>query len=175
MDLLLALSEDGVHEVIWTNALLDEWEEVIVREHKRTPESATGVTRAIREFFQDGRVRRDEYEHLLSEMPGPDEDDHEHMAAALARQPCTILTRDAKHFPGESLADRGVRVAHPDTYLGELLGELPGEVTDTLVRLAAEKKRPPKTAQDLLDDLAAAGVPRFAAKARSILAKREAE
>jgi hypothetical protein len=26
MDLLLALSEDGLHELIWTEALLDEWE-----------------------------------------------------------------------------------------------------------------------------------------------------
>lgn len=32
MDVLLALSEDSAHEVIWTDALLDEWEEVIVRE-----------------------------------------------------------------------------------------------------------------------------------------------
>ena len=31
MDLLLALSEDGLHELIWTDALLDEWEDVIVR------------------------------------------------------------------------------------------------------------------------------------------------
>jgi hypothetical protein len=45
MDLLLALSEDGIHEVIWTETLLDEWEEVIVREHHRTAESAASITR----------------------------------------------------------------------------------------------------------------------------------
>jgi hypothetical protein len=44
MDLLLALSEDGIHEVIWTETLLDEWEEVIVREHHRTAESAASIT-----------------------------------------------------------------------------------------------------------------------------------
>lgn len=48
MDVLLALSEDGVHEVIWTDALLDEWEEVIVREQKRTVETAASVAAAIR-------------------------------------------------------------------------------------------------------------------------------
>ncbi len=175
MDLLLALSEDGIHEVIWTEALLDEWEEVIVREHKRTPASAASITDAIRDFFDDAKVERDEYGHLVGEMPGPDADDHEHMAAAVARQPCTILTRDKKDFPSKPLADLDVRVTDPDTYLCALLDELPGEVVDTLVRLAAEKQRPPKTPQDLLDDLEAADVPRFAATARSILAEREAE
>ena len=34
MDLLLALSEDGVHTVVWTDALLDEWERVIVDEQR---------------------------------------------------------------------------------------------------------------------------------------------
>lgn len=173
MDLLLALTEDGVHEVIWTDALLDEWENVIVREKKRTPESAASITGAIRDFFDDCKVERAEYEDLVDEMPGRHEDDHEHMAAAVARQPCTILTHNKKHFPSKPLADRGVRVIDPDAYLCELADDLPDEVIDTLVRLAAEKYRPPKTPEDLLDDVEAAGVPEFAAKVRSLLAERE--
>ncbi len=173
MDLLLALTEDGVHELIWTDALLDEWQDVIVREQKRTPESAASITAEIREFFDDCEVERAEYEALVDEMPGADEDDHEHMAAAVARQPCTILTHNKKDFPATPLRDRGVRVTDPDTYLCELADDLPDEVIDTLVRLAAEKSRPPKTAGDLLDDLEAAGVPNFAAKARSLLAERD--
>jgi excisionase family DNA binding protein len=30
MDLMLALTEDGIHDVMWTDVLLDEWERVIV-------------------------------------------------------------------------------------------------------------------------------------------------
>lgn len=173
MDLLLALTEDGVHELIWTDALLDEWEDVIVREKKRAPESAAAITATIRDFFDDCKVERAEYEALVDEMPGPDVDDHEHMAAAVARQPCTILTHNRKHFPAKPLRDRGVRVTDPDTYLCELADDLPDEVIENLGRLAGEKERPPKTAEDLLDDLEAAGVPRFAAKGRDLLAKRE--
>ena len=55
MDLLLALTEDAVHEVIWTDALLDEWEEVIVGDHRRSAESAASVTAAIRAFFPRAR------------------------------------------------------------------------------------------------------------------------
>jgi hypothetical protein len=39
MDLMLALTEDYVHEMIWSQALLDEWERVIVREHGRSAHS----------------------------------------------------------------------------------------------------------------------------------------
>lgn len=40
MDLFLALTENGIHEVLWTDELLDEWERVIVLKHRRSPESA---------------------------------------------------------------------------------------------------------------------------------------
>lgn len=175
MDVLLALSEDGVHDVLWTDALLTEWEDVVVREQKRSPESAASVTTAVRQFFADSEIERAEYEHLLNEMPGTDPDDHEHMAAAVARQPCTILTRNMSDFPSEPLADRGVRVTDPDMYLCELADELPEEVVDTIVRLAAEKRRPPKSPHDLLDDLERAGVPRFADSMRDLLAERGEE
>ena len=36
MDLLLALTENEVHEFVWSDFLLDEWERVIVREGQRT-------------------------------------------------------------------------------------------------------------------------------------------
>lgn len=48
MDLLLALSDDGLHELIWTDALLDEWEDVIAREQKRTKKTAAAISAAIR-------------------------------------------------------------------------------------------------------------------------------
>ncbi|MGI8663823.1 MAG: hypothetical protein ACR2LQ_11525 [Acidimicrobiales bacterium] len=48
MDLLLALSEDGIHTVVWTDNLLDEWERVAVDEHKRTPPTAAAIAAAIR-------------------------------------------------------------------------------------------------------------------------------
>jgi hypothetical protein len=46
MDLMLALTEDGVHEVLWTKALLAEWERVIVREQG----SSVAVSQGPRTF-----------------------------------------------------------------------------------------------------------------------------
>jgi predicted nucleic acid-binding protein len=172
MDLLLGLTEDAVHEVIWTDALLNEWEEVIVRDHRRSAESAASVTAAIRAFFPESKVERDDYQHLIGEMSGADPDDHEHMAAAVAGGAAAILTRNRKHFPEEPLAERGVRVMDPDDYLCELTDEVPDEVAATVVRLAAEKQRPPKTPDDLLGSLRHAGVPRFSDKVRVLLAEQ---
>jgi hypothetical protein len=45
MDLMLALTEDSIHEVIWTDRLLAEWERVIVRHHRRSTDSARAVDR----------------------------------------------------------------------------------------------------------------------------------
>jgi predicted nucleic acid-binding protein len=169
MDLLLGLSEDGVHTVLWSNALLDEWERVIVREHQRTPETAASVTAAIRTFFADDKVELATYEHLIEQMPGNDPDDHHHMAAAIAGRASVLVTENLKDFPAQPLAERGLRVVRPDDYLCEVLDQVPDEIIDTVLRIAAEKRNPPRTVADILDALSAAGAPRFAAHAHGRL------
>lgn len=84
MDLLLALTEDGIHDVLWTAELLDEWERVIVRSGRRSPDAAAGITATIREFFADTRIPPESYRHLVPEVGGRDPDDDVHMAAAVA-------------------------------------------------------------------------------------------
>ena len=161
MDLLLALTEDAVHQVLWTDDLLDEWERVIVRERRRTPETAASVTAAIREFFADGRIDRSTYEHLIDQMPGGDPDDHPHMAAAVAAGVDALVTANLADFPEEPLAALRVRVVDPDLYLCELLSEHPEEVAAAVVRMAAEKTRPPMTPGDVIRRLRGAGLRSF--------------
>ncbi|WP_329384153.1 PIN domain-containing protein [Streptomyces sp. NBC_01351] len=84
MDLMLALTEDSVHEVVWSERLLAEWERVIVREGRRSAESAGAITRAIREYFGDCEVAESDYAHMVDQMPGADPDDRYHAAAAWA-------------------------------------------------------------------------------------------
>jgi predicted nucleic acid-binding protein len=169
MDLLLALTEDGVHDVLWTDMLLHEWEEVIVRHGHRSAESAARITAAIREYFPDSRVPTSSYAHLVDTMPSNDPDDRHHIAAAVAGHAEVILTWNRADFPTEPLAALGLRVADPDQYLQELLAELPNEVLATVIRLAGEKRRPPRTARDLAETLSNAGVPTFAATLRKLL------
>ncbi|MER6316640.1 hypothetical protein ABT237_23180 [Streptomyces sp. NPDC001581] len=124
---MLALTEDSVHEIVWSERLLAEWERVVVREGRRSAESAAAVAQAIRRVFAE------------CEIP----------AAAYG-------------FPASDLAERGVRVIDPDSYLCELYGELPHEVAETVARLAGEKRNPPVTIGEAVARLANAGLPRFA-------------
>ena len=92
MDLMLALSEDAIHDVMWTDDLLDEWERVLVRERQRSPDAAAAITATIREFFADTRIPSENYRSLIAEVDGPDPDDNAHMAAAVSGQVETLVT-----------------------------------------------------------------------------------
>ncbi len=169
MDLFLALSENSIHTVIWTDALLDEWERVIVREHQRSPTTAASITTAIREFFADSKIELNAYEQLIGQMPGNDPDDRHHMAAAIAGGATALVTENIKDFPIEPLAALGLRVVRPDAYLSELLNNFPNEAISTIVRVAAEKRNPPRSTADVLDALNAAGLRIFTAQAKKMV------
>lgn len=161
MDLFLALAEDHVHQVMWTDELLEEWERVIVREHHRSPESATSVTDAIREFFDDSRIDPGLYRDRIVDMPGPDPDDHVHSSAAIAGGAGILITWDKNGFPAEALRELGLQVIDPDTYLVELFADLGDQVTSTIEELARSKARPPMSTEELLNALRRAGLTDF--------------
>jgi hypothetical protein len=76
MDLMLALTEDGIHDVMWSDDLLDEWERVIVRERRRFPDAAAAITATIRQFFADTRIPAESYQELIAQVDGPGPDDN---------------------------------------------------------------------------------------------------
>lgn len=169
MDLMLALSQDRIHTLIWSDQLLDEWERVIVREQQRPPQAAAAITAAIREYFPESRIPESHYKQLLTDLDGPDPDDLHHIAAAIAGHARTLITWNLDDFPATTLGPHGITATDPDTHLCALLDRHPGEVTNTLRRMAAEKRRPPMTTGDLTGALARAGVPAFAQRARQLL------
>ncbi len=166
MDLMLALTEDGVHELLWTEVLLGEWEDVVTRDHGRAESTAVAIINAIREFFADSEVPEANYLPLVAEMPGNDPDDRIHMAAAIAGEASAIVTWNRKDFPAKSLAEHGLEVLDPDTYLCALADEFPDEIRSTLTRLTAAKRRPQMSTTQVLNALDKAGVPQFAAQVR---------
>ena len=158
--------------MLWTQALLAEWERVIVRAERRSAASAAAITAAIREYFADSEVLEHTYADLIDQMPGKDPDDRVHMAAAVAGRAAAIVTWNLADFPASELASQGVRVCTPDDYLCDLLEAWPDEVLNSVVRLAGEKRRPPMTAIDLTNSLAKAGVPAVAQRLQTMLADR---
>jgi excisionase family DNA binding protein len=170
MDLMLALTEDGIHDVMWTDALLDEWERVIVEKQRRSPDAAAAITTTIREFFADTRIPPQNYQSIVAKVDGPDPDDNVHMAAAVAGQVQALVTWNEKDFNCDFMKNHAVMVVDPDTYLCTLFEEFPVEVVGTITRIAAGKRRPLLAPSDIVNALDRAGVSRFASRMRPHLA-----
>lgn len=169
MDMMFSLNDDEIHEVLWTDHLLDEWERVIVREHRRSPDAAAAMTATVREFLADGKIPGEAYQHLVASVDGPDPDDCVHMAAAVGGHADIIVTWNLSDFESNYLKVHGVKVTDPDTYLCALLDEAPNEVLATVIRMAARKRRPPLAPADVIDALDRAGVSEFASRVRTHL------
>ncbi|MGI8807673.1 MAG: PIN domain-containing protein [Acidimicrobiales bacterium] len=114
MDLVLSMAEDFHHDLLWSDFLLEEWERVVVREQRRTPEQASAIAGAIRQAFPSGRIAPEDYESVIEAVPGPDPDDRVHGAAALAGGATALITANLRHFDGEFFADHGVIVETPE-------------------------------------------------------------
>lgn len=70
MDVILALAEDLVVDVVWSDELLKEWQRVIVRDRRWTAESAASVAEAVRTFVASGRIDPGSYRHRMDDTPG---------------------------------------------------------------------------------------------------------
>lgn len=162
MDAVLALAEDLVIDFIWSDELLEEWERVIVREGRRSPESAQSVGRAVRSYFRSGRIDPALYRNSIGGTPGPDPDDRAHTAAAIAGRATVIVTENRRDFPVEYLREHGIEVMAADTYLRGLLSRRPSDVLASVRRLAAMKRNPPRSPCDVVDGLRRARAGAFA-------------
>jgi hypothetical protein len=94
MDLLLTFAEDFLFTWVWTDEILGEWEEVIVREGRRTPESAASVAGAVRTYFSRYRIDPAVYRDTITEDLSPDPGDRIHAAAAIHGNVDVLLTRN---------------------------------------------------------------------------------
>nr|WP_300148942.1 PIN domain-containing protein [Propionicimonas sp.] len=170
MDVLLTLSEDFLFTWAWTDEVLDEWEEVIVREGQRTAESAASVAAAVRKHFGRYRIDPTLYRGKATDDLSPDPDDRIHAAACIHGSIDVLLTRNTKHFRARALAEAGVKVMDSDQFLCALLTRRPKAVTESFTRASSVKKNPPITPGELADRIATAGTPRFAARIQPRLA-----
>ena len=162
MDVVLALAEDLVIDFVWSEELLDEWERVIVRDGKRSAESARSVAQAVRSYFGSGRIDPAVYRENIASTPGADVADRVHTAAAIGGQATVLLTKNGRDFPVDHLQAHGVKLMTADAYLRDLLRRRPFDVIASVRRLAATKKNPPKTPCDLVSGLHRAGASGFA-------------
>ncbi|MDR3068762.1 MAG: PIN domain-containing protein [Cellulomonas sp.] len=169
MDVLLTQAEDRLYDWVWTDEVLDEWQEVIVREGRRTSESAASAAAAVRSYFGRFRIDPALYRDKITDDLSPDPDDRVHAAAAIHGDVDVLLTRNMKHLNTKPVLAAGVKVISSDDFLADLLKRRRRGVVESFTRAASGKKNPPVTVQELADRIAAAGAPKFAERLRPLL------
>ena len=170
MDVLLTLSEDLLFTWVWTDEVLEEWAEVIVREGVRTPESAKSVTDAVRTHYARYRIEPVLYRDRVTDDLSLDPGDRLHAAACVYGDVDVLLTRNLKHFRAPAITEAGVQVMTSDVFLSRLLTRRRRAVVESFIRAAHGKKNPPVTPEELADRIDIAGATRFAARLRRQLA-----
>lgn len=145
LDLLMRMTEIGVHEILWSENLLTELERVWEREReagRRVPSvgAARTTLAGVRATFPDSEVPPEAYRHTAQQMPGGDPDDRLHTAAAVAGGATHLLTNDTAGFPPDRIAQLGPIVLSADPYLAAAVEEFPDDMT-AIVRSMVERRR----------------------------------
>ncbi|MEX1171815.1 MAG: PIN domain-containing protein [Chloroflexota bacterium] len=158
-DLLLRLGVAGLVTPRWTDEILDEMFEALLAKHthldqKDLARTRTLMCRAIRDCLIGG------YQHLVPQLTLPDPDDRHVLAAAIHAGVDTIVTMNLKDFPATALAPHGVSATDPDSFILELVEELPEAVLEVLIGQAAALRKPAQTVPQLMDRLERNGLKR---------------
>jgi hypothetical protein len=161
-DLVLRLAELGMYDLLWSDHLLSEVERVLAEYKGLTLDRARYFCECIIIAFPAGRVAPQEYLPLVATRTGPDPDDHVHSAAAVAGKATVMLSADKAGYPPADISP--ARRRNPDAFLTDLLRRYPRDVVGVVDAMGGAL-RVPLTRAEVLDRLAAAGIPGFAALA----------
>jgi len=162
-DTMLRIAEQGAYRPHWSEDVLGELVEVLVREAGILRARADRRVAQMQRAFPLAAVEN--YDLLVDAMTCDPKDRHV-LAAAVAARCEVVVTFNVKDFPPESTDPHQISVVTPDTFLLDQLDLHPPMVRRALLGQVTEANRPPLTMGQLLASLARAGVPAFAEEAR---------
>ena len=150
-DLLLRLAERGLYRVVWSEEILAEVHESLVRRELDEGRIRRRI-QMMREAFPEAQV--DDIAPFLGGVPAEVEhDDYHVVAAALAGKADAIVTNNLAHCPAAALTALGIDVQSLDEFLLNQWTLDPETVLDALLEMEADRDRPPRTVPELLDAL----------------------
>ncbi|MDA8203294.1 MAG: PIN domain-containing protein [Chloroflexi bacterium] len=164
VDLLLRLAERRMFRPAWSDEILTEVRDSLVR-RGIDPEKVDHRLDVMREAFPEALTSQ--IGRFLSAVPASvDPGDRHVVAAALAARAEAIVTRNASDFAPTDLFELGIEVQSLDTFLVNQWTLDPEVVRDALREMEEDRTRPPRTEAEILDALAALA-PSFVDSARA--------
>ncbi|MDA8264080.1 MAG: PIN domain-containing protein [Actinomycetota bacterium] len=167
-DLLIRLGATGLFRARWTERILDETIESILRRRPDLDAERLARTRAlICGAVADCLVVG--YEPLIEALKLPDPDDRHVLAAAIRCSAQVIVTSNLKDFPASALEPFNIEAQTPDVFVLHLVELAPERVAAVVQQQASALKSPEVTVDELLDRLSTRGLPLSVAALRADL------
>lgn len=164
-DTLLRAAEARLYQVYWSDIILEEISRNLIETGRMNRQDVQRLLAVMRQFFPKATVRG--FEYLIPEMTNDEKDRHV-LAAAVEVGANFIVTSNLKDFPDPTLLPYDINALSPDEFLMYLFAETPEIMICIVTQQAADLRNPPKTLEDILDELTLQ-VPQFVALVRSEL------
>jgi predicted nucleic acid-binding protein len=167
-DVLLTLAEAALLAPRWTDQIHNEWISNLLRKRPDIDPSALARTRAAMDAaFPEALVHG--YHHHIPQIRLPDADDAHVVAAAIEAKANLIVTFNLKHFRPSLLRPHGLVSAHPDAVITQLLRSEPRRCCDAISTRRRGFRKPPLTAEQYVELLARADLPRTSTRLRELI------
>jgi len=164
-DLLLRLAQTGLFRARWSEQILDEMvRSVLERRPDLNPERLARTRTLMCEAVADCLVTG--YEPLIDGLQLPDPDDRHVLAAAIRCSAQVIVTSNLADFPADALEPFNIEAQGPDQFVLDVVNLAPARVAAVIQQQSAALRNPPRTVDELLDDLSAS-LPRAVAALES--------
>jgi predicted nucleic acid-binding protein len=166
-DLLVRLGQTGLFRARWSEQILDETLESILRRRPDLEASRLARTRELMcEAVADCLVTG--YEPLIGGLHLPDPDDRHVLAAAIRCSAQVIVTSNLNDFPAAELEPFNIEAQSPDEFVLDVVNLAPARVAAVIQQQSAALRSPARTVDELLEDLSQT-LPRAAAALESLL------
>lgn len=165
-DLLLELAVKDIFQARWSEKILDEMKHSILKNRPDiSPEAMEKLILNMNKHTRDCLV--EENIPLIEAIEGlKDQNDRHVVATALQCRAHMIVTWNLKDFPIKALQKYRLEISDPDKFLLAQYDLAPGVFIHAIQTIRKRLKRKPKSADEYLDTIARAGLPRTAAKLR---------
>lgn len=163
-DVLLRFYQTGLFRARWTEQILKEWTNSLLKQKPQLEESIRSQLSAMDEQFPEARVTG--HEALINGLTLPDPDDRHVLAAAIQCGAQHIVTDNLADFPAHQLAPYNIEAIDADEFLSRTFDLYPVEAVSVLRQLRADYQNPPYSPPEFILDLTAKGLPKLAARAR---------
>lgn len=159
--LLIDLAVLGAYQAHWTAQIQQEWQHNLLENRPDLKADNLQKVEMLMNRALPGALIVDS-EELGAEITLPDPDDAHVVTAALQVEADVIVTANLRDFPESILKPYGMVAMSPDQFLGVLFEQQPARLLQALQLQVERYRNPPLTLQQLLDQLAKQGIPRFA-------------